>query len=156
MAKPDSIMFAQMGMTTAAEVGWNLSDMTEPSRCQGTAVAVAAEEAVTNDQESVGMTEILRSRNYLEIPVPRMPGVFLELAEEARNSTLVDNRSDITKDVQPQRTGLIRPAFVTEMIDSAPVLRSRALRVTNTSAEMISKINLGGRGEPVGPGGPTE
>ena len=154
VANPDSIMFAQMGMTTAAEVGWNLSDMTEPSRCQGT--AVAAEEAVTDDQESVGMTEILRPRNYLEIPVPRMPGVFLELAEEPRNSTLVDNRSDITQDVQPQRTGLIRPVFVTGTIDSAPVLRSRALRVTNTSAEMIPKINLGGRGEPVGPGGPTE
>ena len=155
VAKPDSIMFAQMGMTTAAEVGWNLSDMTEPSRCQGTAVAVAAEEAVTDDQESVGMTEILRPRNYLEIPVPRMPGVFLELAEEARNSTLVDNRSDITQDVQPQRTGLIRPVFVTGTIDSAPVLRSRALRVTNTSAEMIPKINLGGRGEPVNRSGPV-
>ena len=57
------------------------------------------------------MTEILRPKNYLEIPVPRMPGAFLELAEEARNSTLVDNRSDITTDVQPQQTGLIRPVF---------------------------------------------
>ena len=37
------------------------------------------------------------------------------------------------------------------MIDSTPVLRSRALIVTITSAEMIPKINLGGRGEPVGP-----
>ena len=45
VAKPDSIMFAQKGMTTAAEVGWNLSDMTKLSRCQGT--AVAAEGAVT-------------------------------------------------------------------------------------------------------------
>ena len=44
-----------------------------------------------------GMTEILRPRNYLEIP--RMPGVFLELAEEAKNSILVDNRSGIMKDV---------------------------------------------------------
>ena len=58
-----------------------------------------------NNQESVGITEILRPMNYLEIPVPRMPGVFLELAEEARNSILVDNRSGITKDVQPQQTG---------------------------------------------------
>ena len=40
------------------------------------------------------------------------------------------------------------------MIDSTPVLRSRALRVTNTSAEMIPNINLGGRGEPVSE--PTE
>ena len=72
---------------------------------------MAAEEAVTDDQESVGMTEILRPRNYLEIPVPRMPGVFLDLAEEARNSTLVDNRSGITVDVQPKLTGWIRPVF---------------------------------------------
>ena len=108
-----------------------------------------------NSQASVGRTEILRPRNYLEIPVLRMPGVFLELAEEARNSILVDNRSGIMKDVQPQRTGLTRPVFVTEMIDSTPVLRSRALRVTNTSAEMIPNINLGGRGEPVNRSGPV-
>ena len=61
-----------------------------------------------NSQASVGRTEILRPRNYLEIPVLRMPGVFLELAEEASNSILVDNRSGIMKDVQPQRTGLTK------------------------------------------------
>ena len=59
-----------------------------------------------NDRESVGMTEMLMPRNYLEIPEPRISGVFLELAEEARNIILVDNRSCDTKDVQPQRTGL--------------------------------------------------
>ena len=37
VANPNSITFAQKRMTTAAEVGWNLSDMTEPSRCQETA-----------------------------------------------------------------------------------------------------------------------
>ena len=205
MAKPDSIRLAQKGMTTAAEVGRNLCDLTEPSRCQET--AVAAEGAVTgaimnipdrccdcdtrittgrnlatggdeyrepipsqtwpvvpgkapvdgtsitqyqyNSQASVGRTEILRPRNYLEIPVLRMPGVFLKLAEEARNSIL-----DM-KDVQPQRTGLTRRVFVTEMMDSTPVLRSRAFRVTNTSAEMIPNINLGGRGEPVNRSGPV-
>ena len=37
------------------------------------------------------MTEMLMPRNYLEIPEPRIPGVFLELAEEARNvSSLCD------------------------------------------------------------------
>ena len=71
--------------------------------------------------------------------------MFLDLAEEARNSTLVDNRSGITVDVQPKLTGWIRPVFITEMIDSA-------IRVTNTSAEMIPIINLDGRGEPVEPG----
>ena len=211
MANPNSITVAQKGMTTAAEVGWNLSDMTEPSRCQET--AVAAEEARTgattnylvwsskcnksnttgrklaskgdeymepipdqawpevsekapadgtrvmqyqwNDRESVGMNEMLIPRNYLEIPEPRIPGVFLELAEEARNIILVDNRSCDTKDVHPQRTGLARPVFVTEMIDSPPVFKSRALRVTNTSTEMIPNINLSGRGEPVNRSGPV-
>ena len=57
------------------------------------------------------MTEILMTRNYLEIPEPRIPGVFLELAEEARNIILVDNRSCDTKDVQPQQTGLARPVL---------------------------------------------
>ena len=109
-----------------------------------------------NDRESVGMNEMLLPRNYLEIPEPRIPGVFLELAEEARNIILVDNRSCDTKDVHTQRTGLARPVLVTEMIDSPPVFKNRALRVTNTSTEMIPNINLSGRGEPVGPGGPTE
>ena len=75
--------------------------------------------------------------------------MFLELAEGARNSELVDNQSTGMKDVQPQRTGQTRPVFVTEIMDSTPVLGSRAFRVTNTSAEMIPKINLGERGEPV-------
>ena len=35
-------------------------------------------------------TEMLMPRNYLEIPEPRIPVVFLELAEEARNVILVD------------------------------------------------------------------
>ena len=35
------------------------------------------------------------------------------------------------------------------MVDSPPVLKKRALRVTGTSTEMIPNINLRGRGEPV-------
>ena len=209
VANPNSITFAQKGMTTAAEVGWNLSDMTEPSRCQETAVEaegagtgatankrdrsmdcikrntmgrklatkgdmepipdqawpVVSEKAPAdgtrvmqyqwNDRESVGMTEMLMPRNYLEIPEPRIPGVFLELAEEARNIILVDDQSYDTEDVQPQRTGLARPVFVTKMIDSPPVLKNRALRVTSTSTEMIPNINLSGRGEPVNRSGPV-
>ena len=95
------------------------------------------------------MTEMLMPRNYLEIPEPRIPGVFLELAEEARKVILVDGQSCDTKEVQPQRTGLTRPVFVTEIVDSPPVLKKRALRVTSTSTEMIPNINLRGRGEPV-------
>ena len=211
MANPNSITFAQKGMTTAVEVGWNLSDMTEPSRCQETAVEaegagtgapankrdrsmdcikrnttgrklatkgdeymepipdqawpVVSEKAPAdgtrvmqyqwNDRESVGMTEMLMPRNYLEIPEPRITGVFLELAEEARNIILVEDQSYDTEDVQPQRTGLVRPVFVTKMIDSIPILKNRALRVTSTSTEMIPNINLSGRGDPVNRSGPV-
>ena len=45
MAKPDFIRLAQREMTTAAEVGRKLCDLTEPSRCQET--EVEAEGAVT-------------------------------------------------------------------------------------------------------------
>ena len=79
--------------------------------------------------------------------------MFLKLAEEARNSELVDDQSTDTKDVQPQRTGRTRPVLITEIITSTPVLGSRASSVTNTSTEMIPDIN---RDKPVGPGGPTE
>ena len=89
-----------------------------------------------------GGTDIQWPRIYLEVPVLRMPDVFLELAEEARNSELVDDQSTDMKDVQPQRTGQARPVLVTEMMNSTPVLGSRAFRVTNTSAEMIPDINL--------------
>ena len=39
VANPNSLTFEWREKTTAAEVGWNLSDKTEPSRCQETAVA---------------------------------------------------------------------------------------------------------------------
>ena len=45
MAKPDFIRLAQREMTTAAEVGRKLCDLTEPSRCQES--EVEAEGAVT-------------------------------------------------------------------------------------------------------------
>ena len=45
MAKPAFNRQTQREMTTAAEVGRKLGDLTEPSRCQGT--AVEAEGAVT-------------------------------------------------------------------------------------------------------------
>ena len=43
--------------------------------------------------------------NYLEISGPRIPGVFLELAEEARNIVIVDGRSLNVKTAQKQRPG---------------------------------------------------
>ena len=148
VANPKSITFGQKVKTTAAEVCWNPSDKTEPSRCQETAVTAegAGTGATTNerdrsigcvkrsmtgrtlatkcdgfmepipdrvwpvvtekatadgtgvmqyqwdDRESVSITEIQMPKNYLEIPEPRLPVVFLELAEEARNVILVIQR----------------------------------------------------------------
>ena len=105
-----------------------------------------------NSQASVGGTDILRPRSCLDVPVLRMPGVFFKLAEEARNSEVVDDQSTDMKEVQPQRTGQTRPVLVTEIMDSTPVLGSRAFRVTNTSTEMIPDINLD---EPVNRSGPV-
>ena len=68
VAKPDSIRLAQKGMTTAAEVGRNLFDLTEPSHCQET--AVAAEGAVTGaimnilDRSCDCDTRIMTGRNF--------------------------------------------------------------------------------------------
>ena len=78
----------------------------------------------------------------LEVPVLRMPNVFLELAEEARNGAMVDDQLTDRKDVQSHRTGQTRPVFVTEILNSTPVLGSRSSRVTNTSTEMTPDRNL--------------
>ena len=43
-------------------------------------------------------------RDYLEIPEPRLPRVFLDLAEEARNVKVENGRSCDMKEVQPQGT----------------------------------------------------
>ena len=80
VANPNSITVAQKGMTTAAEVGWNLSDMTEPSRCQET--AVAAEGAGTgatmnildrssdsNKRDTTGRELATKRDEYME-PIP--------------------------------------------------------------------------------------
>ena len=182
MAKPAFNRQTQKEMTTAAEVGRKPDDLTEPSRCQES--AVEAEGAVTgailsapyrccdcgiritagrnsvtdgderrelmpsitcqvvpktaplNDmgrrqyrlksQASVGETDIQNARILLEVPVLRMPNVFLELAEEARNSEMVDDQSTDRKDVKSHRTGQARPVFVTEIMNSTPVLGSRS------------------------------
>ena len=206
MPNPNSITLERN-----AEVGWSLSDITEPSRCQETAVtaegagtvattkewdrsencitenATGRELATKSDQfrepmpdrvwpvvtenapadgtgvmqcqweyrKSVGISEMTMPRNYLEISEPRIPGVFLNLAEEARTIVFVDGQSVDTREVQPQRTGLTRPVFVAEMINSPPVLKESALGVTGTSTEMIPNMDLRGRGEPVNRSGPV-
>ena len=93
-------------------------------------------------QASVGRTDIQNARILLEVPVLRMLNVFLELAEEARNSEMVDDQLTDRKDVQSHQTGQARPVFVTEILNSTPVLGSRSFRVTNTSTEMTPDRNL--------------
>ena len=73
-------------------------------------------------QASVGETDIQNAIILLEVPVLRMPNVFLKLAEEARNSEMVDNQSTDREDVKSHRTGQARPVFVTEIMNSTPVL----------------------------------
>ena len=166
-ASPDCVTIEQCEKTTAAEVGWNLADKAEPSRYQETAVATegAGTDGTTNvqgrsiDCNKRRTTVRKLATDYLEIPEPGLPRVFLDLAEEARNVKVENGRSCYTKEVQPQGTGLTRPVFVTVMVDSPHVLKKRALRATGVSTEMIPNTSSAGRcepGDPVGPSGPTE
>ena len=60
---------------------------------------------VTEDAPADGTGVALMHGDYLEISGPRIPGVFLELAEEARKIVIVDGRSVNMKNVQLQRPG---------------------------------------------------
>ena len=101
-----------------------------------------------DDRKSIKTTGMRMPRNYLEIPELRLPRVFLDLAEEARNVKVENGRSCYTKEVQPQGTGLTRPVFVTVMVNSPPVLKKRALRAIGVFTEMIPNMSSAGRCEP--------
>ena len=68
--------------------------------------------------------------------------MFLELAEEARNIIIVDGQSVNMKNAQPQRTGRTDTVFVTEIVNSPPMLRDGALAATGTSTEVIPNTYL--------------
>ena len=179
MAKPAFNRQTQRELTTAAEVGRKLSDLTEPSLYPGGAVEaegavtgatlstahrccdcgiriVAGRNSVTDEGREVrpsrtcqvipktapladirkrqyrlkspaivGSTDIQNARMLLEVPVLRMPNVFLKLAEEARESVIVDDQLTDRKEVQSHRTGQARPVFVTEIMNSTPVVGGR-------------------------------
>ena len=193
---PNAIMMEQKLKTTAAEVGWNLSDITEPSRWQDTALmteesrtVTPAKECdqsecyikenvtgrkfakksdqvrgpgpdrvrpvVTEDAPADGMGVAVIHGNYLEISGPRIPGVFLELAEEARNIVIVDGRSVNMKNAQLQRTGWTDTVFVAEIVNSCPMLRDDALVATGTSTEVIPNTDLREQSEPVNRSNPV-
>ena len=81
---------------------------------------------VTEDAPADGTGVAAIHGNYLEISGPRIPGVFLELAEEARNIVIVDGRPLNMKNAQKQRTGRTDPVFVTEIVNNCPLLRDSA------------------------------
>ena len=89
-----------------------------------------------------GETVLLRPMNFLDVPALRLPGVFLKLAEEARNSKVVDGLSTDMRAVQPHRSGQAGRVLITEIMNSFPVLGSGASRVSQTSTEVIPDINL--------------
>ena len=208
MAKPAFNRQTQRELTTAAEVGRKLSDLTEPSLYPGGAVEaegavtgatlstahrcrdcgiriVAGRNSVTDEGREVrpsrtcqvipktapladirerqyrlnspaieGSTDIQNARMLLEVPVLRMPNVFLKLAEEARESVIVDDQLTNRKEVQPHRTGQARPVFVTEIMNSTPVVGGRLSRITNPSTELTPHRNLAHptiESDPVGP-----
>ena len=183
MTKPELKSSLQRELTTAAEVGREQYDLTEPSRCQAT--DMEAEGAVTDAIMSIpyrccdcgirmttgrnsatdcdkdreprliqtcsvrpetapvdGGTDILRPMNNLDVPALRLPVVFLKLAEEARNSKVVDDQPTDMRAVQPHRTGQAGRILITEIMNSPPVLGSGAFRVSKTSTEVIPDINL--------------
>ena len=187
---PNAIVVERKVKTTAAEVGWNLSDITEPSRWQDTAVTTEetgtvaptyewdrpecyitenatgrdfarksdqfrepmpdrAGPVVTEDAPADGTGVTVMPGNYLEISGPRIPGVFLQLAEEARTIVIVDGQSVDMRDAQPLRTGWTRPVFVTEIINSPPILKDDALVATGASTEMMTNIKYVGQSKPI-------
>ena len=86
-----------------------------------------------------GETVSLRPMNFLDVPALRLPGVFLKLAEEARNSEVVDDHPSDVSAVHSQRSGRV---MIPEIIDSSPGLGSGDSRVFRTSTEVIPDLNL--------------
>ena len=107
------------------------------------------EPVVTEDAPADGTGVATIHGNYLEISGPRIPGVFFDLAEEARNIVMVDGRSLNVKTAQEQRTGRTDPVFVTEIVNNCPPLRDGARVATGTSTRVIPNTNQRKQSEPV-------
>ena len=86
-----------------------------------------------------GETVLLRPMNLLDVPALRLPGVFLKLAEEARNIEVVDDQPSGMSAVQSGQAGRV---MITEIINSFPVLESGVSRVSRTSSEVNPDLNL--------------
>ena len=88
-----------------------------------------------------GETVLLHPEIFLEVPVSRFPGVFLKLAEEARNSELVYDRPSVVNAVHSQWFGRARRTMITEIIDRFPSSGSEDSRVSRTSPEVSPDLN---------------
>ena len=89
-----------------------------------------------------GKTVLLRPMNFLDVPGPRLPGGFLKLAEEARNSGMVDNRPSGMSIVHSQRSGRTGRTLITEIEDIFPESGSEDSRSSRTSTEVIPNWNI--------------
>ena len=103
----------------------------------------------SDSQNSLKMTNMQMPMDFLEIPEPTLPRGFLQLAEEARNVENESGRPCYTEEVQSQGTGLTRPAFVTVVEYSSPVLKKGAMRAAGVSTEMLTTRSSAGRPKPV-------
>ena len=87
-------------------------------------------------------TVLLRPMNFLDVPALRLPGGFLKLAEEARNSEVVDNRPSGMSIVHSQRSGRTGWTMITEIEGSFPGSGSEDSRSSRTSTEVIPDLNI--------------
>ena len=89
-----------------------------------------------------GETVLVRPMNFLDVPALRLPGGFLKLAEEARNSEGVDNRPSGMSIVHSQRSGRTGRTMITEIESSFPGSGSEDSRSSRTSTEVIPNLNI--------------
>ena len=69
-------------------------------------------------RKSVRTMEILRTDNYPEVPVLKLPRGFLHLAAESRTVEITNDKLCCLSDVRPQGIGLPKPVLVTVTMDS--------------------------------------
>ena len=106
-----------IGMTTGGNSAMNAAKDKEPRPIR--TYPVRPEGAPVD-----GGTDILRPMTILDVPALRLPGVFLKLAEEVRNSKVVDGQPTDMRAVQPHRSGQAGRVLITEIMNSFPVLGS--------------------------------
>ena len=89
-----------------------------------------------------GETVLVRPVNFLDVPALRLPGGFLKLAEEARNSEVVDNRPSGMSIAHSQRSGRTGWTLIVEIEDNSPGSGSEDTRGSRTSTEVIPNWNI--------------